>query len=376
MNHYLDLFSPQTYEAFNRSARDVSGFRQTHEKLAQRVQPGDRFICYMSKISRWFGVLEVLGQSFIDSAPIFYEKDDPFVVRFKVKPLVWLAPELAIPAHDDLVWTRLSFTKDQSKQSSIWAARVRGSLSRLKPEDAAVLEGALLEQHTRKKVYPLDKTLYAKLAEPEPRIGVTVPTGPLKLEIIDKFATAADEVEVVEKTEVRESLHIQALLADIGTRLGMRIWIPKGDRQAVLKLWNPVGEAAPLDELPLTYDADTNKTIHQIDVLWLKRRAIVRAFEVEHTTSIYSGILRMADLLSLQPNINIKLHIVAPSERRNKVFDEVRRPVFAYLENGPLSEKCSYLSYESLKDLAAQKHLAHFSDTVLDEYEEFAEDTD
>jgi hypothetical protein len=38
----------------------------------------------------------------------------------------------------------------------------------------------------------------------------------------------------------------------------------------------------------------------------------VRAFEVEHTTAIYSGLLRMADLLSLVPNMDIKLHIVAP----------------------------------------------------------------
>jgi hypothetical protein len=375
MNHYLDLFSPQTYEAFNRSSRDISGFRKTHEKHAQRVQPGDRFICYMSKVSRWFGILEVLGSSFIDDTPIFYDKDDPFVVRFKVKPLVWLAPEHAIPALDDLVWTRLSFTKNQSKHSTVWAARVRGSLSRLNAEDATVLEQALLEQQTKKRVFALDKTLYAKLAESEPRIPVAVPTEPLKVEAVEKVV-AADSVEAHEKSEVRESLQIQALLAEIGTRLGMRIWIPKGDRQAVLKLWNPPPESAPLDELPLTYDVDTNKTIHQIDVLWLKRRAIVRAFEVEHTTSIYSGILRMADLLSLQPNINIKLHLVAPSERRNKVFEELLRPVFAYLDNGPLSEKCSYLSYDSLRELAKEKHLGHLADTVLDEYEEFAEDSE
>ena len=51
-------------------------------------------------------------------------------------------------------------------------------------------------------------------------------------------------------------------------------------------------------------------------------RSIVRAFEVEHTTSVYSGILRMADLLALQPNMDIKLHIVAPEAKRDKVFQE------------------------------------------------------
>lgn len=99
----------------------------------------------------------------------------------------------------------------------------------------------------------------------------------------------------------------------------------------------------------------------------------MRAFEVEHTTSIYSGILRMADLLALQPNMDIKLHIVAPYERREKVFQEIRRPVFSLLEKGPLSESCTFLSYDHLRELAQQKHLAYLSDNVLDEYVEDAE---
>ena len=74
----------------------------------------------------------------------------------------------------------------------------------------------------------------------------------------------------------------------------------------------------PLERLPLNYDDTTLRTIEQIDVLWLRGRSIVRAFEVEHTTSVYSGILRMADLLALQPNMDIKLHIVAPVAKREK----------------------------------------------------------
>ena len=124
--------------------------------------------------------------------------------------------------------------------------------------------------------------------------------------------------------------------------------------------------------LPLNYDETTLKTIEQIDILWLRGRYIVRAFEVEHTTSIYSGILRMADLLALQPNMNIKLHIVAPVDRREKVFQEIRRPVFSLLEAGPLAERCTYLSYDSIEELALEKHLAHLSDSVLDQYTEDA----
>lgn len=154
--------------------------------------------------------------------------------------------------------------------------------------------------------------------------------------------------------------------------MGMQIWIPRSDRTAVLNEWH--GDHAPvLDRLPLNHDDTTLKTIEQIDVLWLKGRSIKRAFEVEHTTSIYSGILRMADLLALQPNMDIRLHIVAPVARRDKVFQEVRRPVFCLLDRGPLSESCTFLSYDSVRELAQQPHLAHLSDTVLDEYEEETE---
>ena len=66
MAYYLDLFSPETYEAFSRSSRDVSGFRLRHEGLATRVQIGDKFICYMTKLSRWFGLLQVTSKYFKD----------------------------------------------------------------------------------------------------------------------------------------------------------------------------------------------------------------------------------------------------------------------------------------------------------------------
>ena len=99
-----------------------------------------------------------------------------------------------------------------------------------------------------------------------------------------------------------------------------------------------------IDILPLNYDETTLQTIEQIDVLWLKGRSIARAFEVEHTTAVYSGILRMADLLALQPNMDIKLHIVAPEARKRKVMTEIQRPVFSLLEKGPLSEYCTLSS--------------------------------
>lgn len=174
-------------------------------------------------------------------------------------------------------------------------------------------------------------------------------------------------------TAVRESIRIQALIAEIGSRMGMSVWLPKADRALVAGEWKG-DHPPPLERLPLNYDETTLRTIEQIDVLWLKGRSIRRAFEIEHTTSVYSGILRMADLLALQPNMDIKLYIAAPDIRREKVFQELRRPVFSLLERGPLSESCSYLSYSSIREVAKLPHLSHLNETVLDEYEEEVEE--
>lgn len=100
---------------------------------------------------------------------------------------------------------------------------------------------------------------------------------------------------------------------------------------------------------------------------------MARAFEIEHTTAIYSGLLRMADLLALQPNMDIRLHIVAPADKRERVLREIRRPVFSLLERGPLYDQCSYISYESIESLIDTRHLSHMSDSIIVEYEESAE---
>ena len=90
------------------------------------------------------------------------------------------------------------------------------------------------------------------------------------------------------------------------------------------------------------------RIIELIDVLWLKGSAIVGAFEIESTTSIYSGLLRMADLVAMQPNLNIPLYLVAPDERRNKVMTEVNRPAFQQLTPA-LAKICYYIPFSILR---------------------------
>jgi hypothetical protein len=367
MAYYIDLFSPETYEAFTRSKQDVSGFRQRHQGIAEKIKPGDIFVCYLTRLSRWFGLLEVIEGPYIDKTPLFEPKDDPYIVRFKVRAKVWLEIDKSFPVHDDDIWNGLSFTRTLEQGAIGWTGKVRGSLVRLDDKDGKFLADKLTTQSRQLQPYTLTDQDKRKLNThtvnlPDKVITVTVP----------EDSEPNDEAPIVKESEARESIQIQAKIAQIGSNMGMSIWIPRSDRGNVLKEWKSPNQHI-LERLPLNYDDTTLRTIEQIDVLWIRGRSIIRAFEVEHTTAVYSGILRMADLLALQPNMDIKLHIVAPSAKRDKVFQEIRRPVFSLLERGPLAESCTYLSYESIKELAGQKLLAHLSDTVLDEYAEEAE---
>jgi len=88
--------------------------------------------------------------------------------------------------------------------------------------------------------------------------------------------------------------------------------------------------------------------VENIDVVWKEEFRIDAAFEVEHSTAIYSGLLRFADLKVIAPNINYPLFIVAPSAKKNRVFDQLKRPSFKKLG---LDKEVRYLSYEAIDDI-------------------------
>ncbi len=302
------------------------------------------------RLSRWCGALKVTSDMFRDDTPIFSEPD-PFVIRFRVNPIAVLDPERSLPMLDDQIWNGLEEMKGIQKGVRGWGINYRGSLRLISPSDGTFLLKLLKEQVDAQTEFPLTERDARQLAR---KRTVQTLSGVVEVEVPE--AGNEDEAngaapfsiqtgEQPSESETRKSIQVQAELAAIGAKMGFRIWIPAGDRARVLEITEQAHRPLFLDALPLNYDENTLDTIRQIDVLWLKGRSMARAFEVEHTTAIYSGILRMADLLALQPNMQIRLHIVAPSERREKVLREIKRPVFSLLDHGPLYEKCTFLSY-------------------------------
>ena len=122
----------------------------------------------------------------------------------------------------------------------------------------------------------------------------------------DESTPDAELTEPDQQRNLQESIQYQAKVAQIGIQMGFQIWIPRNDKARVMELIPAAEHEKILHVLPLNFDDATLTTIENIDVLWLKGRSMARAFEIEHTTAVYSGLLRMADLLALQPNMDIR----------------------------------------------------------------------
>lgn len=373
MATYTNLFTPETWGKFLEHGMSVTGFTERRRPSVERVQLDDVMVCYTVRLSRWCGLLRVTSEMFIDRTPIFADPDR-YVLRLKVEPIVALDLVNAVPIFDDAIWPNLSLTRNLERRAFGWAqaAGLRNSLHLLNDEDAELLATVLRKQARDRAEYPF--TLQDRQRLETHRTIRTVD----RTVVVEVPEAGPSEVPEPEETMViegpRESHKIQALLSKIGIQMGFRIWIPRADRQRVLDQVSANEHAQFLDVLPLNYDDTTLKTVEQIDVIWLKNRSMARAFEVEHTTAVYSGLLRMADLLALQPNMDIRLHIVAPAEKQEKVLREIRRPVFSLLDRGPLYESCSYLPYEAVEEIAAMDHLAHMNHSIIDEYVELAQE--
>ncbi|WP_232422350.1 hypothetical protein [Methylosarcina fibrata] len=119
----------------------------------------------------------------------------------------------------------------------------------------------------------------------------------------EKTAKSRHAAIVEEQREESEHTRIQHLLITIGRALNLAVHVARNDRHRACD-----GEAFALltvPELPARdWSREVMETVSLIDLIWLKPETgeIVSAFEVEKSTSIYSGILRLEDLARSIPH--------------------------------------------------------------------------
>lgn len=122
---------------------------------------------------------------------------------------------------------------------------------------------------------------------------------------------------------------VQGWLRDLGHSLGFRVWIAANDRSRAYLNGHLADNC--MERLPPNLDGAAD-SVRLIDVVWFETASdqVAAAFEVEHSTSIYSGIVRMLDLALGSPfAASGTLFLVAPDERRNEVAQQLRRPAFS-----------------------------------------------
>jgi hypothetical protein len=349
MKYWLDLFTGTTWDEFRNSGASVTGFTNRMRKTVQAIQAGDVLLCYLTGVKRWVGALETIGPS-TETRRLW--RDAEFPARLSVKPLVALSPETGVPMEE--LEGKVSFFATANDRGK-FKGMVRGSPRLFKAQGDGDLILKLLREAERAPVArPVDAKKLARkpFFKAERRKGketistvVTVPE--------PEEPDETEQPEAITKAESRAATtrhtEMQYHLMTLGSEMGLELWMARNDRS---RKWDGIALAdlpGVIQELPTQFNEATNRTIELIDVLWLKGNSIVAAFEVECTTSIYSGLLRMSDLLALQPNLEINLFLVAPDERRDKVKQEILRPTFSLREK-PLAEVCGFLSFEKLAE--------------------------
>jgi hypothetical protein len=155
---------------------------------------------------------------------------------------------------------------------------------------------------------------------------------------------------------------MQWRLIRLGQLARCDVWVPRGDQPKHYE--GHQFHDFVLHEFHETLDVP--RSIENIDVVWkFGPYSIKSAFEIEHSTSIYSGILRLSDLRAEAPNSNYPLFIVAPEDRRRKVFEELSRPTFS----GPclrLNEVIRFLGYKKVREIdESLKNATEFDSNIL-----------
>ena len=144
---------------------------------------------------------------------------------------------------------------------------------------------------------------------------------------------------------------MQYHLLKIGQSLGYDVISASNDRSKSFK-----GNNFSFLSLPgfpkMNLEKEVNTTVGLIDIVWFEKNTNVPvcAFEVEKSTSIYSGILRLTDLSCSLNDCKVNLFIVLPNKREKEVVMQLTRPSFKnnqtdieYILFSELMEHCDAL---------------------------------
>ena len=164
----------------------------------------------------------------------------------------------------------------------------------------------------------------------------------------EKVAKSRHADVLAEKEAESEHTQLQYLLIKIGRALNYDVYVARNDRHRTYD-----GQSFALLTIPtlpkMDWPQEVIDTISLIDVIWLRpgTNEIVSAFEIEKSTSIYSGILRMEDLARSIPGCTCNFYLVAPNRREKEVLAQFNRPAF---RNDLADISLAFIPFDNLRE--------------------------
>lgn len=144
---------------------------------------------------------------------------------------------------------------------------------------------------------------------------------------LEKLTERRHKEVMQEKDE--ESLHteMQYHLLKIGKSLGYDVFAAINDRSKSFA-GNSFSFVCGTEFPTLPLERETLNTVKLIDVLWFEKGSanVIAAFEVEKSTSIYSGILRLTDLSFTIADGDEVFYLIVPDGREKDVKIQLLRP--------------------------------------------------
>jgi hypothetical protein len=227
-----------------------------------------------------------------------------------------------------------------------FALLVCGSAENILVLPRSLVLSALTDVPTRRLDVFCDQDGYILQTTQHPKLSVT--------ELVNAFpeprAQTHSESPDGEVDDTPDRLHVQMqwALIQLGRAEGRAVWVPPHDRG--LSYRRQAFTEVTLARLPgFGFEERTRRIVQNIDILWLERNVILKAFEIESTTAIYSGLLRLNDLVLAQPNNQIDLYIAAPRTRRNAVHAQLIRPSVQQL-----IPQCQFAAFELIEEQFAK----------------------
>ena len=229
--YFINLFTEETWRESRLNARFA--FTGHTAKLRNRdvIQPGDVFLCWVTRVSACVGFMEVTGDVYE------VEHEDPPTWRRGLYPLRY--PTRLVKRVPLMRGVALSEIRDHTTDQTLWRWIFRNSGNEIPITDA---EWIITQLDQRSSLAPDDDE--PPLDDDEPPLD-------------DGGAVGRD----------RPHARIQAKLLELGRGMGLETYVARNDRSYVYE-GRPLADLASVDTLPVGLPDAVRRRVELVDVIW------------------------------------------------------------------------------------------------------------